>query len=79
MLMVGTMMIASDTINGVRSNWGMPAVAGGEQEWAILGCMSVGTVDARLQKNKGGKECSGNGCHRYIRDHKTHIQAFCMS
>ena len=33
--------------NGVKC---MPAVAGGEQERAILRCMSVGTVDAQLQK-----------------------------
>ena len=40
--------------NGVRSNSVMPAVAGVEQEWAILHCtcMSVGTVDVRLQKEK---------------------------
>ena len=36
--------------NGVRSNSIMPAVAGVEQEWAILRCMSVGTVEVRLQK-----------------------------
>ena len=34
--------------NGVRSNSVTPAVAGVEQEWAILRCMSVGTVDVRL-------------------------------
>ena len=38
--------------NGVRSNSVTPAVAGVEQEWAILRCMSVGTVDVRLQKRK---------------------------
>ena len=36
--------------NGVRS---MPAVAGWEQERAILRCMSVGTVVAQFQKVKG--------------------------
>ena len=36
--------------NGVRSGMGSPAVAGVEQERAILRCMSVGTVDVRLQK-----------------------------
>ena len=36
--------------NGVRSN--SPAVAGVEQERAILLSMSVGTVDVRLQKEK---------------------------
>ena len=34
--------------NGVRSNLGTPEVTGGEQERAILSCMSVGTFDARL-------------------------------
>ena len=38
--------------NGVRSNSVTPAVAGVEQEQAILRCMSVGTVDVRLQKEK---------------------------
>ena len=36
--------------NGVRSNSVTPAVAGVEQERAILRCMSVGTIDVRLQK-----------------------------
>ena len=35
--------------NGVRSNSVTPGV---EQERAILCCMSVGTVDVRLQKEK---------------------------
>ena len=34
--------------NGVRSNSVTPAVAGVEQERAILRCMSVETVDARI-------------------------------
>ena len=38
--------------NGVRSNSATPAVADAEQERAILHCMSVGTVDVRLQKEK---------------------------
>ena len=38
--------------NGVRNNSVTPAVAGVEQERAILRCMSVGTVDVRLQKEK---------------------------
>ena len=38
--------------NGVRSNSVTLAVAGVEQERAILRCMSVGTVDVRLQKEK---------------------------
>ena len=36
--------------NGVRSSSRKPVVAGGEQERAILRCMSVGTVDPRFQK-----------------------------
>ena len=47
-LMVGTIRYN----NGVRSNSATPAVAGVEQERAILRCMSVGTVDVRLQKEK---------------------------
>ena len=38
--------------NGVRSNSVTPTVAGVEQDQAILRCMSVGTVDVRLQKEK---------------------------
>ena len=38
--------------NSVRSNLVTPAIAGVEQEWAILRCMSVGTVDVQLQKEK---------------------------
>ena len=34
-----------------------------EQERAILRCMSVGTVDVRLQKEKKREYCSGNGGH----------------
>ena len=47
--------------NGVRSNLETPGVAGGEEERALLRCMSVGTVDARLQKNKGGKSVVAMG------------------
>ena len=61
--MVGTTTIRYN--NGVRSNSGTPEVAGGEQERAILRCLSVGTVGTRLQKRGG--ECSGNGWHKYIR------------
>ena len=43
--MVGT----SRYNNGVRSNSGTPEVAGGEQERAILRCMSEGTVGALLK------------------------------
>ena len=42
--------------NGVRSNSVMPAVAGVEQEQAILRCMSVGTVDVWLQKEEKRRE-----------------------
>ena len=38
--------------NGVKSRSVTSAVAGVEQERAILRCMSVGTVDVRLQKEK---------------------------
>ena len=47
-LMVGTIIYN----NGVRSNSVTPAVADVEQERAILRCMSVGMVDARLHKAK---------------------------
>ena len=47
--------------NGVRSNSVTPAVAGVEQDWAILCCMSVGTVDVRLQKEKGGGSVVASG------------------
>ena len=57
--MVGTIRY----INGVRSNSVTPAMAGVEQERAILRCMSVGTVDVRLQKEKRRELCSGKGCH----------------
>ena len=53
-----------DTIScnyGIRSNSGTPAVAGGEQERTILRFMSVGMVDAWLQKNKGGKSVVAMG------------------
>ena len=42
--------------NGVRSNSVTPAVAGVEQERAILRCMSVGTVDVQLQKKEKRRE-----------------------
>ena len=51
--------------NGVRSNSVTPAVAGVEQERAILRCMSVGTVDVRLQKRKkGGSSVVARGATR---------------
>ena len=53
--------------NGVRSNSVTPAVAGVEQERAILRCMSVGTVDVRLQKEKGGSSVVARGATSYIR------------
>ena len=57
--MVGTIKFN----NGVRSNSVTPAVAGVEQDRAILRCMSVGTVDVWLQKEKRREWCSGKGCH----------------
>ena len=46
--------------NGVRSSV--------EQERAILRCMSVGTVDVRLQKEKkGGSSVVARGATRYIK------------
>ena len=38
-----------------------------EQERAILRCMSVGTVDVRLQKEKGGSSVVARGATSYIR------------
>ena len=38
--------------NGVRSNSVTPAVAGVEQERAIIRCMYVGTVDVRSKMKK---------------------------
>ena len=51
-LMVGTIRYN----NGVRSNSVTPAVAGVEQERAILRCMSVGTVNVWLKKKKKKKK-----------------------
>ena len=62
-LMVGTIRYN----NGVRSNSVTPAVAGVEHERAILCCMSVGTVDVRLKKEKGGSSVVARGATRYIR------------
>ena len=57
--MVGTIRY----FNGVRSNSGAPEVATVERKRARLSCMSVGTVDARLQKKKRGSSVVA----RYIR------------
>ena len=53
--------------NGIKSNLVTPAVAGVEQERAILRCVSVGTVDVRLQKEKRGSSVVARGATRYIR------------
>ena len=52
--------------NGVRSNSVTPAVAGVEQEQALLRCISVGAVDVRLQKEKGGSSVVARSATKYI-------------